>query len=103
MNETELRLDGNALAGTLEELFAVEMTSAIGCCDHCGRVVAMGGQHLYRYPHAPGAVLRCAACEGVLMVLVERPGGWHVTLRGLRWFETQGEHFPGAAARAAGR
>jgi hypothetical protein len=87
MNETDLRLDGNALAGTLDELFAVEMTSALGCCDSCGQVAALGGQHLYRYPRAPGAVLRCQACEGVLMVLVEGPSGWRVTLRGLRWLE----------------
>ena len=29
-------LDGNAVAGLLEEVFAVEMTSAIATCDGCG-------------------------------------------------------------------
>ena len=29
----ELMLDGNAVAGLLQEVFAVEMTTAIGTCD----------------------------------------------------------------------
>jgi hypothetical protein len=87
MDDTELRLDGNALAGVLEELFTVDLTAAHGRCAHCGRVAEMGAQHLYRYPRAPGAVLRCSACEGVLLVLVQRPDGYRVTLQGLSWLE----------------
>jgi hypothetical protein len=71
----------------LEELFTVDLTAAHGRCAHCGRVAEMGAQHLYRYPRAPGAVLRCSACEGVLLVLVERPDGYRVTLQGLSWLE----------------
>jgi hypothetical protein len=29
-------LDGNAIAGTLAEVFGGEMTTAIGVCAHCG-------------------------------------------------------------------
>ena len=29
-------LDGNAVAGLLREVFAVEMTTAIGTCNRCG-------------------------------------------------------------------
>jgi Family of unknown function (DUF6510) len=29
-------LDGNAIAGTLAEVFGGEMTTAIGVCGHCG-------------------------------------------------------------------
>jgi uncharacterized protein DUF6510 len=32
----ELMLDGNAVAGLLQEVFAVEITTAIGTCDGCG-------------------------------------------------------------------
>ena len=32
----ELMLDGNAVAGLLRELFAVEMTTATGTCGRCG-------------------------------------------------------------------
>ena len=31
-----LMLDGNAVAGLLQEVFAVEMTTAIGTCNACG-------------------------------------------------------------------
>jgi Family of unknown function (DUF6510) len=37
-----LMLDGNAVAGLLREIFAVEMTTAIGTCNGCGAVDAVG-------------------------------------------------------------
>jgi hypothetical protein len=86
----ELRLDGNALGGALEESFGVDLTGVRGACAHCGRVAAVGSQHLYRYPRAPGAVLRCAGCGAVLLVLVARSDGQRLTLRGLRWIEPPG-------------
>ena len=100
MGDDDLRLDGNALGGELDELFAAEMTAAGVTCTRCGRTAPIGGQHLYRYPHAPGAVLRCAACDNVLLVVVQRPGGARLTLAGLRWSggETGG---PGASAEPA--
>ena len=57
----DLRLDGNAAAGLLQELFAFEITTAITICEGCGRASPVGallfyGQHL-------GAVLRCPAAE----------------------------------------
>ncbi len=87
MDDDELRLDGNALAGVFEELFTVDVTAASGRCAHCGRVAEVGAQHLYRYPRAPGAVLRCSACQHVLLVVVERPDGYRVAVRGLSWLE----------------
>jgi hypothetical protein len=87
MDYDELRLDGNALAGALQDVFAMDVTAASGACARCGRVAEVGAQHLYRYPHAPGAVLRCAACDNVLLVLVERPNDYRLTLRGLSWME----------------
>ena len=61
----ELRLDGNAAAGTLEQVFAFEVTTAVGTCANCGAVGAVGDTKVYS--QAPGIVVRCPACESVLM------------------------------------
>ena len=87
MDETELRLDGNAAAGILQEMFVPELTSVRGRCAGCGEVGEMGAQHLYMYPHAPGAVLRCRLCEGVLAVAVRGGGRLRLALQGLVWLE----------------
>ena len=44
----ELMLDGNAVAGMLGEVFAVEMTTATGICGNCGAV--RGGRRDARLP-----------------------------------------------------
>jgi hypothetical protein len=51
-----LMLDGNAVAGLLQEVFAVEMTTALGTCGNCGATDAVGAMHVYR---GAGTVLRC--------------------------------------------
>ncbi len=63
-----LRLDGNAAAGMLRELFTMEMTTAIGRCGSCGDVGALGAVHVYV---SAGVVLRCPRCENVLMRIVQ--------------------------------
>src|SRR5204863_6917400 len=52
--------DGNALAGPLREIFAVELTAATGRCASCGRVAAVADVRVYL--DAPGAVARCPGC-----------------------------------------
>jgi hypothetical protein len=89
MDERELRLDGNAAAGVLREVFVDDLTGAHGACASCGLVAEMGAQLLYMYPHAPGAVLRCRGCEGVLMVVAHGGGRYRVGLQGLAWLEIQ--------------
>jgi hypothetical protein len=89
MTEQELRLDGNAAAGLFQDLFVHELTAARGACAACGSVGAMGAQHLYMSPRSPGAVLRCSACEGVLMVIVHAGGRFRLGLQGLVWIEMQ--------------
>jgi Zn finger protein HypA/HybF involved in hydrogenase expression len=64
----ELMLDGNAIAGLLQELFAVEMTTAIGTCDDCGAAGPVGAAHLYR---GAGIVLRCPHCDNALVTIVK--------------------------------
>jgi hypothetical protein len=90
MDETKLKLDGNAMAGVLQELFVDDVTSARGACASCGAVGDVGQQHLYMYPRAPGAVLRCATCESVLMVVVHTRDRVRFALRGLAWLEVNG-------------
>jgi Family of unknown function (DUF6510) len=85
----QLRLDGNAAAGLFQEVFVHELTAARGACAACGAVGQMGAQHLYMAPRAPGAVLRCATCEGVLMVVVHAGGRYRLGLQGLAWLEMQ--------------
>jgi hypothetical protein len=62
-----LMLDGNAAAGLLQEVFAVEMTTAVGTCATCGASEAVGATHLYR---GAGIVLRCPHCDNTLLKIV---------------------------------
>ena len=75
-----LRLDGNAAAGILQEVFVAEVTNAVGTCRGCGAVDAVGAVHLYV---AAGIVLRCPHCDFVLMRIVEAPGRVWIDLSGL--------------------
>jgi Zn finger protein HypA/HybF involved in hydrogenase expression len=63
-----LMLDGNAVAGLLQEVFAVEMTTAIGTCSECGATEAVGAIHVYR---GAGIVLRCPHCDNALVKIVK--------------------------------
>ena len=89
MDDSELRLDGNALAGLFRELFAHEMTAARCVCAACGRSDALGGEIVY--PHAPGAVLRCRYCRNVLAVVVRGRDRYWLSLQGLRCVEIRTE------------
>jgi hypothetical protein len=89
MDERQLRLDGNAAGGLLQELFVHELTSARGACASCGAVAEIGAEHLYMYAQAPGAVLRCRGCEDVLMVLVHAGGRFRLGMPGFAWLEFQ--------------
>ena len=64
----ETMLDGNAVAGLLQEVFAVEMTDAIGTCAHCGTAGPVGAVHVYR---GAGIVLRCPHCDNTLGKIVQ--------------------------------
>ena len=77
----ELMLDGNAAAGVLQEIFAVEMTTAVGTCDNCGASGEVGRVQLY---HGAGLALRCPSCEAVLMKIVTSGTRTWLDLRGVR-------------------
>lgn len=81
-------VDGNAIAGLLLEFFGVEMTSATSVCGHCAAVGALAEQVVYN--RAPGTVVRCRTCSGVLMVLVDVRGTYSADLEGLAAIERPG-------------
>jgi Family of unknown function (DUF6510) len=87
MDDSQLRLDGNAVAGAMGEIFAQDMTAARGKCAICGTIAQMGSQPLYMNPLSPGAVLRCSTCQQVLMVMVHAEGRYRLGLQGLKWFD----------------
>ena len=74
-------LDGNAIAGTLAEVFGGDMTTVIGVCAHCGARGPVA--EVLVYTRAPGVVVRCRACEGLLLVITEVRGSFCVDALGL--------------------
>jgi uncharacterized protein DUF6510 len=80
-----LKLDGNAAAGALQDVFALEVTAAIGTCDGCGADGAVG--ELMLYAHAPGLVLRCPHCGAVVLRIVTDGTRYWLDARGLRSLE----------------
>jgi phage FluMu protein Com len=77
----EGELDGNALAGTLERLFGSDMTAVPGRCAHCDTVNMMGAMRAYT--RGPGAILRCPACDEVVLRIVETSEATYVDARGV--------------------
>ena len=65
MRTEDMRLDGNAIAGMLGEMLAVDATTVVARCGSCGEERALGEADVYM--HAPGVVVRCRGCAGVLM------------------------------------
>jgi Family of unknown function (DUF6510) len=78
----ETKLDGNAAAGNLEEIFPFEMTMARATCAHCGAANMLGA--VAAYMHGMGTVLRCASCESVLMRVAHMNGSYWLDMRGIR-------------------
>ncbi|WP_348787197.1 DUF6510 family protein [Leifsonia sp. NPDC080035] len=78
-------LDGNAAAGLLDEVFAVDVTTARGRCASCGDEAVVARAHVR--PVSGGLVLCCAVCEGMLARVTEGAGRVRIDLRGMVWLE----------------
>jgi len=78
-------LDGNAAAGVLRDVFAVDITAAVGGCDGCGAVSVLAETRVY--VDAPGAVVCCVGCGAVLLRVVTAPGRTWLDLRGLTYLQ----------------
>jgi hypothetical protein len=85
MEEEDLKLDGNAAAGPLGELFSFELTTARGRCDNCGAIAEVGAVMVYS--NAPGVVLRCPQCQNVLMRVAANGERHWLDVRGITWLE----------------
>ena len=66
-----LRLDGNAAAGILSELFVPDLTAARATCAHCGATRPVGA--LLIYAHGMGTVVRCPSCDTVILCVTRTP------------------------------
>jgi hypothetical protein len=76
----ELMLDANATAGLLFEIFGVEMTASPTECANCGNEAEIGT--LLAFTQGPGIILRCSACENVVLRIVQTPDAIYLDARG---------------------
>jgi hypothetical protein len=81
-----LKLDGNAAAGLLQEIFMAEITTARGVCSGCSAVEPVGAVSLYS---GAGIVLRCPHCDTVLVKVVTDGARIWLDARGVQALELQ--------------
>ena len=85
MENEAMRVDGNAIAGILGEVFVEDMTAVRVVCGGCGKVEPVGAEHVYM--QAPGIVMRCCHCDSVLLVVSHTGGTYRLGLGGARSLE----------------
>src|SRR5260370_25056585 len=77
---TALMVDGNAVAGELQQIFGRDMTMAVARCAGCSRDAEIGA--LMAFTRGPGVVLRCPVCETAIARIVETPTALYLEARG---------------------
>ena len=75
-------LDGNAAAGELSNIFAMDVTAAEGQCAHCGVIKRFAEAHVYM--QGPDLVARCSVCQHALLRLVNARERVFFDLHGMR-------------------
>ena len=83
MKDDELRLDGNAAGGLLNEIFPFEMTAAEATCVGCCTMKPVG--ELMLYQHGMGAILRCVGCDTALIRITHIRGCYRLDLSGISY------------------
>jgi hypothetical protein len=89
-------LDGNAAAGELSRIFAMDITSAEGQCANCGAKRRFAEAHLY--VKCPGLVARCALCGHVLLRFVNTQQHIFLDLRGMTYLTLKATQQQGASS-----
>ena len=92
MQDNDLRLDGNAAGGLLNEIFPFEMTVAEATCGGCGAMGPIGEMVLYQ--HGMGAILRCTECGTALMRITQIRGCYRLDLSGVTCLRIASEIHP---------
>ena len=79
------RVDGNAAAGALSEVFALDLTATVVHCRHCGA----GGPFAETVVELDGAgvIVLCRSCEHTLLTYVSHGGRMVLTLSGVARLE----------------
>jgi hypothetical protein len=85
MRTEEMRLDGNAAAGALRELFARDVTAAIATCAGCGTARPVGA--LLEYGGPMGVVLRCPGCDRAMLRIASTRGCLRIDASGISVLE----------------
>jgi hypothetical protein len=85
--DDELRLDGNAAAGTFGEVFSFEASTAEYACGGCGRAGRLGEAMVYEV-RGLGTIVRCPSCDNALIRLAHNRERHMVDLRGMRYLTT---------------
>lgn len=80
MDESDLRLDGNAAGGLLHAVFPFEMTAARTVCAGCGANEPIAV--LAAYTLEMGTVLRCPHCDQAMIRIAHHSGSYWLDLRG---------------------
>ncbi len=83
----ELRLDGNAAAGILGEVFSFDVTTAEYACEECGGTDWIGTAMVYDV-RGLGSIVRCPGCDNALIRLAHNRGRYLVDLKGVRYLAT---------------
>ncbi|HEX6482598.1 MAG TPA: DUF6510 family protein [Ktedonobacteraceae bacterium] len=78
----ENKLDGNAAAGILQEIFPFEMTLVQATCTGCGATNVVGALPVYM--HGMGTVVRCPVCDNMLIRVAQTKGRYWLDMRGVR-------------------
>lgn len=85
----ENRLDGNAAAGTLQAIFAFEVTRVQATCAGCGTTNPIGATAAYM--HGMGTIVRCPVCDTALIRVAHGKGRTWLDLRGVRVLQISAE------------
>jgi hypothetical protein len=74
-------LDGNAAAGLLQQIFAVDITTAVVTCVACESVQPLASLRLYGLPM--GYILCCPHCNAILIRAAARRQECWLDFRGV--------------------